>query len=140
MSTFLDRAKKNQDDKRQEKDPADPSGAKEPDWDNPNPWGPNPDDRPSDNDDQEYDDDRGPTPEASPPKTPRRPPRRRGRPRGPEREMLSVRILAANDRRLTAAVEQTGLNPQTLVDQALEALFRKLKVDDPGREQVEDTA
>ncbi|MFH9203177.1 hypothetical protein ACH4KT_37955 [Streptomyces anulatus] len=140
MSTFLDRAKKNQDDKRLEKDPADPSGAKEPDWNDPDAWGQNPDDRTTNNDDQEHGDGSGPTPEASAPKTPRRPPRRRGRPRGPEREMLSVRILAANDRRLTVAVEQTGLNPQTLVDQALEAMFRKLKVDDPGVEQVEDTA
>ncbi|MEE1735062.1 hypothetical protein PUR49_00565 [Streptomyces sp. BE147] len=63
---------------------------------------------------------------------------RRGRPRGPERKPLSVRILPENDRRLTAAVEQTGLNPQTLVDQALEAYFRRLKIEDPGPEPAED--
>ncbi|TJZ41188.1 hypothetical protein FCH28_37515 [Streptomyces piniterrae] len=63
--------------------------------------------------------------------TPRRAPRRRGRPRGPEREMLSVRILAENDRKLTAAVEATGLNPQSIVDQALEAYFKRLKIQDP---------
>ncbi|WP_331764897.1 hypothetical protein [Streptomyces sp. NBC_01238] len=146
MPSFLDKAKNNQEEGR-EKDPAAPSGAKEPDWDNPETWGE--DDgtagdsasgNADDGDDQEHGADDGRAPKSSTPKTPRRPPRRRGRPRGPDREMLSVRILASNNRRLTVAVEQTNLNPQTLVDQALEAMFKRLKVEDPGPEQVEDIA
>jgi hypothetical protein len=43
-----------------------------------------------------------------------------------------VRILASTDRKLTVAVQETGLNPQTLVEQALEAYFRRLKIQDPG--------
>jgi len=58
--------------------------------------------------------------------------RRRGRPRGPERAKLSVRILAANDAKLTRAVEQTGQSPQYLVDQALALLFAKLRIKDGG--------
>jgi len=150
MPSFLDKAKSNQQEKR-EKDPADPSGAQEPDWDNPDSWGGddgaagdsasgNAGDAADDNDDQEHGGDESRAPKSSTAKAPRRAPRRRGRPRGPEREMLSVRILAANDRRLTVAVEQTGLNPQTLVDQALEALFKRLKVEDPGPEHVGDVA
>ncbi|MFD9691312.1 hypothetical protein ACFWXO_36760 [Kitasatospora sp. NPDC059088] len=54
--------------------------------------------------------------------------RRLGRPRGPERAKLSVRILKAHDDKLTQAVEQTGKNPQELVDQALKLLFAKLKI------------
>ncbi|MFB7619268.1 hypothetical protein [Kitasatospora sp. NPDC056181] len=56
--------------------------------------------------------------------------RRLGRPRGPERAKLSVRILKENDDKLTRAVEQTGENPQDLVDQALRLLFAKLKIRD----------
>ncbi|MBP5942617.1 hypothetical protein [Streptomyces acidiscabies] len=102
MPSFADKARQAQDNKRasREKDPADLSDAKEPDWDNP-------------------------------PTGPSRAPRRRGRPRGPERVALTVRILPATDRKLTAAVEQTGLNPQTLVEQALESYFRRLKIEDP---------
>ncbi|WP_405802270.1 hypothetical protein [Streptomyces sp. NBC_01506] len=57
--------------------------------------------------------------------------------------MLSVRILAKNDRRLTIAVEQTGKNPQTIVDTALDSLFKRLKIEDPGAQEQaahEDTA
>ncbi|MFJ8628883.1 hypothetical protein ACIRD3_39380 [Kitasatospora sp. NPDC093550] len=57
-----------------------------------------------------------------------RPGRRLGRPRGPERVKLSVRILKAHDEKLTQAVEQTGDNPQELVDRALKLLFAKLKL------------
>jgi hypothetical protein len=64
-----------------------------------------------------------------------RTPRRPGRPRGPERVPLSVRILAENDRKLTAAVDETGLNPQTIVDEALSAYFKRLKIKDPGEAQ-----
>lgn len=45
--------------------------------------------------------------------------RRVGRPRGPERVPLTVRILAATDERLTAAVEASGKSPQYIVDEAL---------------------
>lgn len=72
---------------------------------------------------------------SEPPRTAKgRSPRRPGRPRGPERVPLSVRILTANDRRLTAAVEETGLNPQTIVDQALDAYFKRLKIKDPQQD------
>jgi hypothetical protein len=57
---------------------------------------------------------------------PKRPPRRAGRPRGPERAALSVRILAHLDERLTEEVERQGLNPQTIVDQALTEHFGRL--------------
>ncbi|MGY3685133.1 hypothetical protein [Streptomyces sp. TE33382] len=151
MPTFAEKARQAQQEKRSgqdEKDPADLSGAKEPDWNNPDSWGGNAGDSASGNagdsadvnDDQDHADDNGRAPKPSQSKAPRRPPRRRGRPRGPEREMLSVRILAANNRKLTVAVEQTDLNPQTLVDQALEAMFKRLKIEDPGPEQVEDIA
>ncbi|WNI34614.1 hypothetical protein [Streptomyces sp. ITFR-6] len=146
MPSFLDKAKNNQEETR-EKDPAAPSGVKEPDWDNPDSWGQedgaadkNAGDPPAADDDQEHGTGDGRAHESSTPKAPRRPPRRRGRPRGPDREMLSVRILASNNRKLTVAVEQTDLNPQTLVDQALEAMFKRLKVEDPGPEQAEDIA
>lgn len=149
MPSFLDKAKNNQEEGR-EKDPAAPSGDQEPDWDNPDSWGGdgNPEgdsasgndgDSASGNRDQEHGDD-GASSRSTAPKSPRRPPRRPGRPRGPQREMLSVRILPSHNRQLTVAIEQTNHNVQTLVDQALEALFRKLKVEDPGPEQVEDIA
>jgi len=51
-----------------------------------------------------------------------------GRPRGPERVALTVRVLAATDERLTAAVELTGQSPQYLVDAALAAYFDALGV------------
>jgi hypothetical protein len=57
-----------------------------------------------------------------------RPGRRVGRPRGPERVALTVRVLAATDERLTAAVELTGQSPQYLVDAALAAYFDALGV------------
>ncbi|MET7649009.1 hypothetical protein ABZS83_36400 [Streptomyces sp. NPDC005426] len=142
MPSFLNKAKNNQEEGR-EKDPAAPSGVKEPDWDNPDSWGQedgNAGDTPAADDDQEHSAGDGRASRSSTPKAPRRPARRRGRPRGPDREMLSVRILASNNRKLTVAVEQTDLNPQTLVDQALEALFKRLKVEDPGPEQTEEIA
>ena len=57
-----------------------------------------------------------------------RPARRVGRPRGPERVALTIRILAATDERLTAAVEQTGESPQYLVDKALAAYLDALGI------------
>ncbi|MFL4497470.1 hypothetical protein ACJ6WD_40470 [Streptomyces sp. VTCC 41912] len=54
--------------------------------------------------------------------------------------MLSVRILASTDRRLTAAVEQLDLNPQSIVEQALEQYFKRHKIEDPGLPEGQDTA
>jgi hypothetical protein len=54
--------------------------------------------------------------------------RRVGRPRGPARVSLSIRILAANDARLTAAVDATGQSPQYVVDAALKAYFDALGI------------
>jgi len=54
--------------------------------------------------------------------------RRVGRPRGPERVALTIRILAVTDRRLTAAVEQTGESPQYIVDAALAAYLDALGI------------
>lgn len=155
MPSFLEQSRHAQEEKRRaEKDPADLSGAQEPDWDNPATWGGsgsgasdsasgNADDSSSGTGRKDPD---PPKPAASfsgPAVTTagsRRPPRRRGRPRGPERVALTVRILTSTDRKLTAAVEQTGLNPQTIVEQAMEAYFRRLKVEDPGPEQKSDVA
>jgi hypothetical protein len=53
--------------------------------------------------------------------------RRVGRPRGPERVPLTVRILAATDERLTAAVDATGKSPQYLVDEALNEYLSRLE-------------
>jgi hypothetical protein len=146
MPSFAEKARKAQEDKRagrEEKDPADLSGATEPDWDNPEPWGSdsdsasgNADDSADVNDGQAHRDVPKSPGSAGSSRTPRRP----GRPRGPKRVPLSVRILPATDRKLTAAVEQTGLNPQTLVEQALEAHFRRLKVEDPGPAQAKEGA
>lgn len=52
--------------------------------------------------------------------------RRVGRPRGPERVPLTVRILAATDERLTAAVEATGKSPQYIVDEALSEYLTRI--------------
>lgn len=49
-----------------------------------------------------------------------------GRPRGPERVPLTVRILAATDERLTAAVEASGKSPQYIVDEALAEYLARL--------------
>ncbi|MEU9349180.1 hypothetical protein AB0D74_49085 [Streptomyces sp. NPDC048278] len=152
MPTFAEKARQAQQEKRarEEKDPADLSGAQEPDWDNPETWGGDG----SDASDSASDNDSGPDSgndhqeppaiegDGAAPKAVRRSPRRAGRPRGPERAPLSVRVLAANDRMLTAAVAQTGKNPQTLVDEALGLLFKKLKVEDPGTQsqQADDVA
>jgi hypothetical protein len=54
--------------------------------------------------------------------------RRLGRPRSPARVALSIRILAANDARLTATVESTGQSPQYVVDAALAAYFDGLGI------------
>ncbi|MFE6691925.1 hypothetical protein ACFVFQ_36335 [Streptomyces sp. NPDC057743] len=154
MATFADKARQAQQEKRagrDEKDPADLSGAQEPDWDNPGTWGgesSDADDSASGNAGDPVGENDGPEPEPeAPPKRPSpaakvaaRAPRRRGRPRGPERVALTVRILPVNDRKLTAAVEQTGLNPQTLVEEALEAHFRRLKIQDPGAAKQEGAA
>jgi hypothetical protein len=145
MPTFAEKARQAQQEKRarEEKDPADLSGAQEPDWDNPESWGAGGSgdgDSASGNDGGSDGGTHGQEPPASEragssPKPARRSPRRAGRPRGPERAPLSVRVLAANDRMLTVAVEQTGKNPQTLVDEALGLLFKKLKVEDPGQQK-----
>ncbi|MGI5444102.1 hypothetical protein ACQEV4_44205 [Streptomyces shenzhenensis] len=145
MPTFAEKARQAQQEKRarEEKDPADLSGAQEPDWDNPESWGgggSGDGDSASENDggsDGGTEDQESPASEGagSSPKPARRSPRRAGRPRGPERAPLSVRVLVANDRMLTLAVEQTGKNPQTLVDEALGLLFKKLKVEDPGEQK-----
>ncbi|MCX4707206.1 hypothetical protein [Streptomyces sp. NBC_01373] len=152
MPTFAEKARQAQQEKRarDEKDPADLSGAQKPDWDNPETWGGSGSgagDSASGNDGGSDSGTEGQEPPAAegagaPPKPARRSPRRAGRPRGPERAPLSVRVLAANDRMLTLAVEQTGKNPQTLVDEALGLLFRKLKIEDPGEQaqQADDVA
>lgn len=49
----------------------------------------------------------------------KKPSRRRGRPAGPERRLLSVRILTAVDDALTRAVEETERGPQDITDEAL---------------------
>jgi hypothetical protein len=54
--------------------------------------------------------------------------RRVGRPRGPDRVPLTVRILAATDERLTAAVDITGESPQYVVETALAAYFDALGI------------
>jgi hypothetical protein len=56
------------------------------------------------------------------------PVRDRIRQRGPERVALTVRVLAATDERLTAAVELTGQSPQYIVDAALAAYLAALDV------------
>jgi hypothetical protein len=53
--------------------------------------------------------------------------RRVGRPRGRERVPLTVRILAATDERLTAAVDATGKSPQYIVDDALSEYLSRLE-------------
>ncbi|MEV5204914.1 hypothetical protein [Streptomyces sp. NPDC053720] len=57
-----------------------------------------------------------------------RSPRRPGRPRGPERVALSVRVLPETDAKLTRAVEITGNNPQSIVEEALTLYFAKHKI------------
>lgn len=65
----------------------------------------------------------------SPPQPPRPArPRRAGAPQGPARVPFTIRILAANDERLTAAVEATGQSPQYVVDAALSAYFDALGI------------
>ncbi|MEV6535944.1 hypothetical protein AB0M86_41325 [Streptomyces sp. NPDC051639] len=150
MPTFQDKARQAQQEKRagrDEKDPADLSGAQEPDWEAWGGDGSGAGDSASGNDGDSAGGNEGQEPEpavpAGPPSTSKgssRAPRRRGRPRGPERVPVTVRILTSTDRKLTAAVEQTGLNPQTIVEQALEAYFRRLKVEDPGPESQGDVA
>ncbi|MGW0955367.1 hypothetical protein [Streptomyces sp. NPDC002545] len=153
MPSFQEKARKAQQEKRSgrdEKDPADLSGAHEPDWDNPESWGgsgPDAGDSASGNAGDTADGNTDQKQKRAAPKRPAstpsgtsRAPRRRGRPRGPERVALTVRILTSTDRKLTAAVEQTGLNPQTLVEQAMEAHFRRLKVEDPGPKSQGDIA
>ncbi|MCX4792652.1 hypothetical protein OG369_43535 [Streptomyces sp. NBC_01221] len=53
---------------------------------------------------------------------------------------MTVRILKSTDRKLTVAVEETGLNPQSIVEDALEAYFRRLKIQDPGAETSKESA
>ncbi|GAA2560111.1 hypothetical protein ABWI13_30880 [Streptomyces koyangensis] len=129
MPSFAEQARRAQEEKRagrEEKDPADLSGSKEPDWDNLDSWtddGPDASGNAGDS----------PAPDPAPTSSTRpRTARRRGRPRGPRRVAITVRLLEQTDRKLTAAVEQTGCNPQTIVEEALEAHFRRLKIHDPG--------
>lgn len=49
-----------------------------------------------------------------------------GRPRGPERIARTVRLLKEQDRRLAVEVEQQGLSPQYLIEQALTEYFARL--------------
>ncbi|MFD5428520.1 hypothetical protein [Streptomyces sp. NPDC127084] len=147
MPSFLDKAAESDKEirKTQEKDPADLRGAQEPDWDNPDSWGSgasHTSDSTSDNAGNPasgglHQPQRPPSPTS---KSSTRAPRRRGRPRGPERVPVSVRLLTSTDRKLTIAVEQTGLNPQTIVEEALEAHFRRLKIQDPGPSGQEGVA
>ncbi|MEV7595484.1 hypothetical protein AB0O42_34995 [Streptomyces sp. NPDC089922] len=143
--TFAEKARQAQKNKRggqEEKDPADLTGAQEPNWDDPNSWGgggPAEDDSASGSAGDSAGGNREPEPEPEPPSSPvskgaPRTPRRRGRPRGPQRVPVTVRLLESTDRKLTVAVEQTGLNPQTILEEALEAHFRRLKIQDPGPE------
>lgn len=151
MKNFLEQSRQTQDQKRSgrgEKDPADLSGAQEPNWDDPSSWGSGPEEPVSDAASGNAGDSPGATeaesagqdPEPVTPAARRRPspgphgrtPRRRGRPRGPERVPVTVRLLTSTDRKLTVAVDQTGLNPQSIVEEALEAYFRRLKIQDPG--------
>lgn len=145
MPTFAEKARQAQQQKRSgqgEKDPADLSGAQEPDWDNPDSWGgggSGAGDSASGNAGDPADENHGQAPEPPAPpaqtaKATSRTARRRGRPRGPEREALTVRVLPSTNRMLTVAVEETGLNPQTIVEEAMQAHFRRLKIQDPGPE------
>ncbi|WP_331718522.1 hypothetical protein [Streptomyces virginiae] len=71
----------------------------------------------------------GDTSEATTMEKPSPPPsRRRGRPKGPQRVPLTVRILPETDKLLTAAVEKLEDNPQTIVEEALLAYFRRNKI------------
>ncbi|MGP9023186.1 hypothetical protein ACT1U9_32880 (plasmid) [Streptomyces sp. BR1] len=140
MGSFLDEAKAAQDEKR-EKDPADMSGSKDP-WatnDGAGEGGGDVSDSASGNagdpaDENEETKPKPPRKKAGPTRTPAL---RRGRPKGPERRPLSTRILPELDRTLTKAVEVTGKNPQTLVEEALASYFRRLKIEDPGESAEE---
>ena len=142
--SFLDKAAESDKEIRrtQEKDPADLSGAKEPDWDNPDSWGGSGDkasDSASGNAGDSADgkeNQEQPEPKASKRKAAptRSPMLRRGRPQGPPRKAVTARILMRNNRMLTKAVEKTGKLPQTIFDEALEAYFKRLKIEDPGEE------
>ncbi|MET9366091.1 hypothetical protein ABZX93_35045 [Streptomyces sp. NPDC006632] len=143
-SSFLNKAAESDKELRetQEKDPADLSGSQEPDWDNPESWGGdganagNPASEKASNSASGNENKKPERTSAAKPKsTPSgnsRTARRRGRPRGPEREALTVRVLPSTNRMLTVAVEKTGLNPQTIVEEAMQAHFRRLKIQDPG--------
>lgn len=144
MPSFLEQSRKNQEEKRArgEKDPADLSGSQEPNWDSLDSSDNGCDSASENAGEQAGQEQAQTTPPPKPPKgsssastTTRTPALRRGRPKGPARKMLSVRILPENDRKLTAAVEATGKIPQTIVDEALTAHFRRLKIADPAQEQ-----
>ncbi|MGD6765971.1 hypothetical protein ACOKM5_44320 [Streptomyces sp. BH097] len=139
MGTFLDDAKAAQEEKR-EKDPADMGGSKDP-------WATNDagdgggsasdsasgnaGDSADENEHQEPPEPKAPKAKAAPTRTPEL---RRGRPKGPARRAVTARILVKNDRMLTKAVQVTGKIPQTIFDEALEAYFKRLKIEDPGEE------
>ncbi|MFF8506415.1 hypothetical protein ACF07L_38125 [Streptomyces anulatus] len=148
MPSFLDKAAESDKEirKTQEKDPADLSGAKEPDWDNPDSWGSDgsdPDDSasgdagdaPNRDGRQEQAPPAPPKQTSSPSSKRSRPARLPGRPRGPQRVPLTVRLLESTDRKLTEAVQQQQLNPQSIVEEALEAYFRRHKIKDPGADE-----
>lgn len=65
------------------------------------------------------------TPAMRPPVAPAR---RRGRPKGPQRVALTVRILPETDQLLTKAVEELEMNPQSIVEEALLAYFKRNKI------------
>ncbi|WP_332759284.1 hypothetical protein [Streptomyces sp. MT206] len=54
--------------------------------------------------------------------------RRVGRPKGPQRTALTVRILPDTNALLTKAVEELDLNPQSIVEEALLAYFKRHKI------------
>ncbi|MFI1472386.1 hypothetical protein [Streptomyces wuyuanensis] len=61
-------------------------------------------------------------------KPPRPAGRRVGRPKGPERVPITVRILPQTNSLLTKAVEELEMNPQSIVEEALMAYFKRNKI------------
>lgn len=53
-----------------------------------------------------------------------------GRPPGPDRQAITVRVLAEHDAKLTAAWDQKGMRPQQVIDAALAAWFAHHLEDD----------
>lgn len=55
----------------------------------------------------------------------RKPRRGVGRPAGPERQAITVRVLAEHDAKLTQAWDQEGMRPQQVIDAALGEWFER---------------